>query len=297
MRIFITGGTGFVGSHLIRYLASNNHQVRCLARSTPTFQPYRTNIEYHSGDITDKASLVASLAGCDAIIHLVGIIRAFPQRNITFERLHVEATRNIIEAAEQAGISRYLHMSANGACETADGNYLTSKWHAEQLARHSRLEWTIFRPSLIYGSGGEFTHMLSQQVRLLPIIPIIGNGQYQLSPVYITDVVTGFANALSTPSSIHNTYHCCGPDQCSYDELIDLFATALGRKKPTKLHQPLSLMRRITHYLERFPAYPVTSEQISMLTNGNVCDPRIWSHDLHITPTALEEGIKKTLTG
>ena len=139
--------------------------------------------------------------------------------------------------------------------------------------------------------------MLHQQIRFLPAIPIIGDGQYPLTPVNVNDVVTGFNNALTTPACIGNTYHCCGPDRCSYNDLIDLFGSALGRKSPFKLHHPLPLMRWLTHHLERFPAYPVTSEQITMLVNGNVCDPHNWVTDLNIQPTPLAAGIKKALTG
>lgn len=296
MRIFVTGGTGFVGSHLIRHLVRAGHHVRCLARS-PQTKSSTASIEYHPGDTSDLTSLESGVANCDAVIHLVGIIREFPRRHITFERLHVEATRNVIAATHQAGIGRYLHMSANGVSETADSGYLSTKWRAEQLVRSSELDWTIFRPSLIYGPGGDFTHMLSQQVRLLPAIPIIGDGRYRLSPVCVDDVARGYVNALTTPDSIGHTYHCCGPTSCSYDELIDLFAAILGRKKPLKLHQPLSLIRNITRYLESFACFPVTSDQITMLLQGNVCDPQPWAQDLGLTPTPLEEGIKKALTG
>jgi NADH dehydrogenase len=134
-------------------------------------------------------------------------------------------------------------------------------------------------------------------VRLLPIIPIIGNGEYQLSPVAVTDIASGFTNALTSEISIGKVYECCGNECCSYNELIDLFGAAIGRQRPLKLHQPLGLMRAMTQVLERFATYPVTSDQISMLVRGATCHDQSWRTDLTVPITPLAEGIKKALTG
>ncbi|PLX95035.1 MAG: NAD-dependent dehydratase [Desulfuromonas sp.] len=297
MKIFLTGATGFVGHHIIQALLTRGHSVRCLVRTPATQLSRLDHAETVQGDVTIPETLHNALTGCDAVIHLVGIIRPFPRKGITFERLHVNATRNIVTAAQAAGITRYLHMSALGAHADANEDYMSSKWAAEQIVRTSPLQWTIFRPALIYGSGGEFTHMLHQQVRFLPIIPIIGNGQYQLSPVAVTDIASGFANALTSKISIGKTYECCGNECCSYNELIDLFGAAIGRQRPFKLHQPLGLMRAMTRALEQFATYPVTSDQISMLIRGATCHDQSWRTDLTVPITPLAEGIKKALTG
>ncbi|EAT17366.1 complex I NDUFA9 subunit family protein [Desulfuromonas acetoxidans] len=297
MRIFLTGATGFVGHHVIQALLLNGHTVRCLVRKPTPSLTSLVQVETVQGDITNPAELKQAMSDCDAIIHLVGIIRAFPQRGITFEKLHVEATRNIITAAAEAGIDRYLHMSANGASPDCPEAYGATKWRAEELVRQSRLTWTIFRPSLIFGPDGEFTRMLIQQLRFLPMIPIIGDGHYQLSPVNVDDVALGFANALSSPQAIGKIYHCCGPDTCSYNDLIDLIGHALGRKRVFKLHHPLILMQPITRFMERFAFFPVTSDQISMLIRGNVCNLEPWASELNLTPTPLADIIKKALAG
>jgi NADH dehydrogenase len=194
-------------------------------------------------------------------------------------------------------------MSANGVIGDSSPNknsdysseYLATKGRAEQLVRATNLNWTIFRPSLIYGCGGDFTRMLHNQVRLLPIIPIIGDGEYRLMPVANSDIGQAFANALACQQSIGKTYHCCGPDSCTYNELVNLFAAALGKKPPRKIHQPLAFMRQLTRHLERFAIYPVTSDQINMLIQGNCCSDNTWYTDLNITPTPLAEGIRKVL--
>ena len=297
MRIFVTGATGFVGHHVIQRLLLNGHTVRCLVRKPTPSLARLAQVETVQGDVTTATGLKQAVSGCDAVIHLVGIIRAFPQRGITFEKLHIEATRNIITAAEEAGIDRYLHMSANGASPDCPEAYGATKWRAEELVQQSQLKWTLFRPSLILGPDGEFARMLIQQLRFLPAIPVIGDGHYQLSPVNVDDVALGFVNALSSPQAIGKTYHCCGPDTCSYNELVDLIGQAMGRKHAFKLHHPLSMMLPITRLMERFAFFPVTSDQISMLIRGNVCDPEPWTSELNIVPTTLSDSIKKALAG
>ncbi len=297
MRIFISGASGFVGHHTIQALVSQGHAVRCLVRKPTPALSTIPQVETVQGDVTRSTGLQQAMSGCDAVIHLVGIIRAFPQRGITFEKLHIEATRNILTAAQEAGISRFLHMSANGAGPSCPEAYGATKWQAEELVRQSGQQWTIFRPSLILGHDGAFTRMLVQQIRFLPAVPVIGDGYYPLSPVDVDDVALGFANALSRSESVGKTYHCCGPDLCSYNDLIDLVAQGLARKHAIKLHQPLCLMQPVTRLLERFAFFPVTSDQISMLIRGNVCDPEPWAGELNIAPTPLAETIKKALAG
>ena len=297
MRIFVTGGSGFVGHHLIQTLIDQGHTVRCLIRHVSAVPAASEYIETTIGDVTQPEGLEQAMSGCDAVIHLVGIIRAFPQRGITFNKLHIEATRNIVAATEKSGIRRYLHMSANGASPQAHEKYALTKWHAEELVRQSQLDWTIFRPSLIYGQDGEFTQLLYRQVRYFPIVPIIGDGHYQLTPVAVRDVALGFAKALSCQQASKQIFHCCGPDTCSYNELIDLVAEAMGKRAPAKLHHPLSIMYPLTRLFEGLSFFPVTCDQISMLTQGNVCDCEHWASTLQITPTPLAEGIKKALAG
>lgn len=295
MRILVTGASGFVGSHIVKALVNAGYHVRCLVH-TRALQPSNACVELFSGDILEPHTLPAAMAACDAIIHLVGIIRPLAKKNITFERLHVEATRNILEAAQQTGVNRYLHMSANGAdSHNNKVAYLRTKGLAEELVRSSALNWTIFRPGLILGSGGAFTTMLRQQVQRLPFVPVIGDGIYPLMPVYVEDISRAFLAALTNRKSITQTYHCCGPTRCSYNELIDLFATTSGKVIMHKMHVPLPVMRCLADTLERFSAFPVTSEQITMLTGGNVCPESNWYRDLEITATPLADGIKKAL--
>lgn len=296
MRVFVTGGTGFVGREVVRQLTAAGHTARCLVRSGSEGKlEIREGVEIHLGDVTEPESLTKGLQGCEAVIHLVGIIREYPSRGITFSHLHTEATENVLAAAVAAGVGRYLQMSANGTRENAASPYHRTKWAAEEAVRASPLAWTIFRPSLIYGPGGEFVSMLVQLVRRLPVVPVIGDGRYRMSPVAVEDVAASFVAALERPATVGQTYHCCGPGDYSYDEILDLVAAALDKGRVPKLHHPLFLMKPVIALLEGIPQFPITRTQLTMLLEGNVCDPAPWAAAFDLKPRSFPDGLRRLL--
>lgn len=288
MKVFVTGGTGFVGGAVLRQLTGAGHTVRVLVRpgSERKLEALQ-GVEIHRGDASDPASVQGAMTGCEAVIHLIGIIREFPSKGVTFARLHVEATRNIMAEAQRQGIRRYLHMSANGARAGTSSGYFDSKWQAEELVRASGLAWTIFRPSLIHGAGDQFINMLAKLVRLLPVVPVIGNGQYRLAPVFVGDVAEAFNKALQVEAAVGQSYPCCGPEVYTYDQLLDLIGAALGRKRVYKLHQPVALVRPAVSLFEAFSFFPITGDQLAMLLEGNVCDHNDWTDLLAVAPVPL----------
>ncbi|MFA5515982.1 MAG: complex I NDUFA9 subunit family protein [Desulfuromonadales bacterium] len=298
MRVFLTGGAGFVGGEILRQLIEAGHLVRMLVRpGSESGLAIREGIEIRRGDVTDPATLDGALRGCEAVIHLVGIIRENPARGVTFERLHVEGTGHMLAAAAAQGVRRFLHMSANGTRENAESPYHRTKWRAEEEVRASHLDWTIFRPSLIFGEGSEFVGMLADLVRRLPVVPVIGDGRYRMTPVAVEDVAAGFVAALQTPAAVGQTYHCCGPADYAYDEVLDLVGAAVGRRRVPKLHQPVFLVRPVIALFDQLPRFPITRTQLTMLLAGNVCDPRPWAEalglSLHPFPEALSKILKK----
>jgi uncharacterized protein YbjT (DUF2867 family) len=296
MKVFLTGGTGFVGSEVLRQLLAANHTVRCLVRGGSEGKlPIREGVEVRIGDVVDPQSLKGLLEGCDAVIHLVGIIREAPGRGVTFARLHFEATRNMIEAATAQKVGRFLQMSANGTRAEAESPYHRTKWQAEEAIRSSGLDWTIFRPSLIFGPDDEFVNMLAGLVRKLPLVPVIGDGRYRMTPVAVEDVARSFVAALKNKESVAQIYHCCGPDTLTYDEVLDLVGKALGKDHVLKIHHPAFLVKPFLALFESIPQFPITRAQLTMLLEGNVCDPSPWARAFRIKPQSLEEGIRKYL--
>ena len=289
MKVFITGGTGFVGKAVIEQVIHAGHGVRALVRTQNAELPEQ--VERAVGDTTDPASLQDALFGCDAVIHLVGIIREFPGKGITFSRLHTDSTRNILLAAEEPKVKRFLHMSAYGTRENAVTGYHQTKWAAEQLVRESSLDWTIFRPSLIFGPQDEFVNMLAELIRKLPVTPVMGDGKYRLQPVSVNDIARGFCNALTTTGSRGQTYLCGGPEAFSYDEILDLIGTAMGKKSVCKLHHPLFLMKPVVKAMQSIPQFPMTSDQLQMLLEENICESTDWQKDLNLELVTFQEGI------
>jgi NADH dehydrogenase len=295
-RVFVTGGTGFVGRALIQALRAEGHVVRCLVRrgSEHDLRGFEA-IERVEGDVLARASLDEAMSGCDAVAHLVGIIREHPARGITVERLHVDATLNILAAATTVGVRRLLHMSALGARPDARARYHRTKWRAEEAVRSSGLDWTIFRPSIIYGPDDGFVTTLARVVRRLPVVPVIGSGNTRLQPVPVQTVAEGFARALDQAASVGQTYEVGGPDPHTLNEIIDLLGEILKRRKVRKVHVPFPLVRRLAVVLQGLPFFPVTTDQLLMLEEDNVCDPTPFYRAFGLSPVPLAKGLERML--
>ena len=297
LQVFVTGATGFVGHAVLQRLCAAGHVVRCLVRhgSEGRLRGFGA-IARIEGDVLTRRGLEEGMAGCDAVIHLVGIIREHRTANVTFERVHVEGTRNVLEAAKAAGVQRYLHMSALGTRPGAASRYHLTKWAAEEAVRASGSTWTIFRPSIIYGRGDGFVTLLASMVRRLPVVPVIGSGRQRLQPIAVEQVAAGFAAALARPVTIKQTYEVGGPDAVTMVELIDSIGRALGRRRVHKVHVPLGVMTPLARLLHPLPGFPVTPDQLLMLGEDSVCDPRPFFEAFQLEPVPLATGLERMLS-
>jgi uncharacterized protein YbjT (DUF2867 family) len=294
--VFVTGATGFVGRAVVHALRADGLKVRCLVRrgSERDLRGLEA-IERVEGDVLARQTLDEGIGGCDAVVHLVGIIREHPSRGVTFERIHVDGTLNVLAAAAEANVRRYLHMSALGTSATARSRYHQTKWLAEEAVRASALPWTIFRPSVIYGKGDGFVSMLARMVEKLHVVPVIGEGRQRLQPVPVEHVAEGFRRALARPEAVKQTYEVGGPDAVSMVELIDAIGKALGRLHVRKVHLPIGLIRIMAGALRGFPSFPLTTDQISMLETDNTCDPTPFFRTFGISPISLQTGLARML--
>jgi NADH dehydrogenase len=293
-RIFVTGATGFVGHAVVRALLHHGFLVRCLVRrgSESELRGFES-IDRVPGDVLKPEGLVHAVEGCAAVIHLVGIIREHRARGVTFERLHPLATANMLGVAHEAGVKRYLHMSALGTRSDARARYHQTKWEAEEIVRASALEWTIFRPSLIYGTGDEFVSMLARLVRRAPVVPVLGSGQTRFQPVALEHVAEGFVRALRIPASVGQVYEVAGPQAYRFLDILDLIGAAVGRRRVRKVHVPLGLVRAATHGLGWLPFFPVTTDQLIMLGEDNVTEPMRFYTDFGIAPESFVAGLHR----
>jgi len=295
-RVFVTGGTGFVGRAVIHALRAEGCAVRCLVRRGSERDLRGLGaIERIEGDVMSRQSLDHAMDGCDAVIHLVGIIREHPAIGVTFERVHTQGTINVLEAAAAVGARRYVHMSALGTRSGARSRYHQTKWAAEEAVRASPVPWTIFRPSIIYGRGDGFVSVLARMLHRLPVVPVIGAGRHRLQPVPVAHVAQGFVRALSVDASVKHTYDVGGPEPVTMVDLIDRVAAAMGRRRPIKAHVPLGLVRTVTRALYRFSDYPLTPDQLLMLEEENTCEPGPFYETFGLAPVPLDTGLAAML--
>jgi NADH dehydrogenase len=292
MKIFLAGGTGFVGGHLRWALLKNAHTIRLLVHKRG--DDFEQGVEQVEGDVTRPETFVDAVRGCDATINLVGIIREFPGKGVTFERLHVEATENVVDAARKGGVRRHLQMSALGTRPNATSKYHQTKFRLEEVVRKSGLDHTIFRPSIIFGPKDDFINKLAHYIRTYPAVPVIGDGEYRLQPISADDVARCFVTALEMPETIGKTYELCGPDRLSYNEILDTIGRVIGRSHVAKIHNPLGIMKAVVPLLQGIPFFPITIDQILMLVEENICDGS-WEGTFRFEPERLEAGIAKYL--
>ena len=281
MKIGIIGGTGFVGSYILDALAVYGHSMRVLLRPGSEGKlPALPELEAVPGDVSDEAAVRACLAGCDAVVYLIGILREEPSRGITFDAMQRRGAERAIAVAEELGIKRFLLMSANGI-DAAATPYQTTKLAAEEALKASTLEWTIFRPSVIFGPPRgrmEFCTQLKQELIDSPMpAPLfyegwlpIDAGDFELGPVHVEDVAAAFAKSLETPETVGQTLELCGPDAWSWKQILSGIAAAAGKTK-LMLPAPVMFIGPVASVMGRFEWFPVTRDQLTMLLGGNTC--------------------------
>ncbi|HEY0257643.1 MAG TPA: SDR family NAD(P)-dependent oxidoreductase, partial [Candidatus Methylacidiphilales bacterium] len=201
--ILVTGGTGFVGQEIVRELVAQGYRVRLLARHPERADSLgdRPEIVRVRGDVLKPETLPAAMNGVEAVIHLIGVIAETSQ--VTFEQAHTEVTSHLLAAAKKAGVTRYLQMSALGTRAGARSRYHITKWEAEELVRRSGMDWTIFRPSLIYGYDERdrllnlLRRLLSWPLDLLQLraFPLLNGGRALVQPVSVREVAHCFVRA------------------------------------------------------------------------------------------------------
>ena len=292
--ILVTGATGFVGSHLVKRLRKEGLKVRALTRTPAKAQSLADlGAEVVPGEIDDPASLEAAAQGCDRVIHLVGIIQE--GRGFTFRSVHVEGTRNVLDAAKKAGIGHFVYQSAVGSREGAKSQYHRTKWEAENLVRASGIPYTILRPSLIYGPGDLFTIRISEMIKVSPVLPVIGTGRSKIQPIFIDDVVECLRKIVTSESFLNKIYEIGGPDELTYEEVTKAIARAMGVDRPV-VHMPLFFMRTMAMVAETVLSKPpVTTDQLIMLQEDNVCSLRDIREVFGIEPVKFREGLSRFL--
>lgn len=301
--VFLSGASGFVGSAVLSELLGRGRGVHALAHRGPV-QGGDGRVRRFSGGILDDSALDAAMVGCDAAIHLVGIIAENPSKGVTFDRIHRLGTRKVVEAAKRAGIKRYVHMSAAGVRADAKSLYHQSKFAAEQIVRDSGLDWTIFRPSLIHGPGGGFVEMEIAWARgkALPFVamPYFGAGVLglrgggMLQPIFVRDVARAFVDALENPVAIGRVYELGGALRIDWPGMHRMISKkVVGRPRAT-MAVPAWYARLLTYLVPR-SWLPFDRGQVIMGLEDNTTDVEPFVRDFGWRPRGLDETVAESL--
>jgi uncharacterized protein YbjT (DUF2867 family) len=293
--ILLTGGTGFVGRHVAHALRAESRDVRCLVREPSRAETLATwGCELARGDMTDAASLRRAVAGCDAVVHLVAIVAG---RRSEFESVMTRGTQDLLAAATDAGVRRFVLMSALGVSAETKGltPYFAAKWEMELAVKRSGLEHVIFRPSFVFGRDGGVLPVFVRQVRWSPLTPVIGRGKRRVQPIWVDDVGAYFAKSIELPAAANRTFGLCGPDALTWDELYARIAEVLGKRR-ARVHVPVAVMRPAATLVERFPRAPITRDQLTMLEAGDyVCDLAPTLETFGLGVLSLDEQLRRAV--
>jgi len=268
MTVLVTGGTGFIGPHVIHALRARDVPVRALVRDPAKAARLTAwGVELVRGDVTDPVSLAAACAGADAVVHLVSIITGSPA---DFERVMAQGTRDLVAAARDAGVRRFVLASALGLDERSKDAvpYYRAKWEMERAVKEAGLDYVIFRPSFVFGQDGGALPTFVRLARFAPVTPVVGPGTQRLQPIWVEDLAEYFARAVDAEGVANRTFELGGPDAPTWNEFWDRLKKVLGVRRPS-LHVPFSLMRVQATVTERLPGAPVTRDQLTMLQLGD----------------------------
>ena len=288
MRIAMTGATGYVGGEVLRRLLRRDHEIRALVRRPEHVGSLADlGVELVAGGLENPAALQALVAGTDAVVHLVGIIAESGTQ--TFDAVHARGTHALLAAAGEAAVPLFLHMSALGArADAAATRYHRTKWQAEEAVRGSGRPHVVFRPSIIAGPGNAALGMMVNMIRFSPVVPVIGDGRYEMQPVWIGDVAEAFARALERPD-LRGTFDLGGAERLTYLQMLDHLEDALGVRR-RRVSVPVGVARFAAVAGAALPNLaPITSDQLQMLLEGNTTPDDSLEARFDIRPRAFAE--------
>ncbi|HWH50588.1 MAG TPA: NAD-dependent epimerase/dehydratase family protein, partial [Gemmatimonadaceae bacterium] len=295
MNVLVTGGTGVVGSALVRELHRRGHSVRVLSRSARETLPWwPSDVEAFDGDVSDERSLRGAGDGCQVIIHAVGIVAEDPPER-TFQRVNIDGTRYVVLEAERSGVERVVFVSSLGA-ERGQSAYHKSKLVGEDVVRAFSRDWVIVRPGAVYGPGDEHVSVLLRMVRSLPIVPTIGDGAQRFQPIWHEDLARAVAAAAERPELRCRVLEVAGPDVTSQNDLVERLRTLTGRAAPQAPVPELVAAWGLRALEALGVDAPIGEAQLEMLREGNVIPAdrvNALGDVLGVAPTHLADGLAR----
>ena len=270
--VAVIGATGFVGGNVVRQLAEDGHRVIAVSRKGTRRREWPATVTTRAADVVSGVGLDEALAGADAVVHLVAIARETHGRR--FEDVNVRGTRHTVAAAERAGVRRFIHLSALGVIGDRHLGYLSSKWRGEEAVRASGLDWTVLRPSLLFGPGDGFFSLVQTTLKWWSpgIVAIPGKGDATFQPLAVDDLARGVSKLVADPGRAGEVLELGGPEHITYRGIVDAVMRATGMHR-IKLGMPIPLISALTTVTDRvLPIFPVSHDQIQSLGRPNATE-------------------------
>ncbi len=277
--VLVTGANGFVGSHMVPALVDAGHRVVALVRDPEGEaqvmrrlpEAAQVSVKVRHGDVTRPDTLPAAVAGVDAVLHLVAVARDW-DNGATLRLVNTEGTRNVLRAATDAGVRRFVHLGALAVVDDPALHYGGSKAKGMALVRESGLDWTILAPSLLFGPRDGFFNILADLVRMSPgVVPVTGKGDARFQPLAIEDLARAAVQVLGDDASIGREYPLGGPRYWTYKEIMQEVLRGMGRKRAL-VPMPVALIRLVAATMEtlKVKAFPVATDQLRQLKFDNI---------------------------
>jgi len=291
--ICIVGGSGFVGHAIAHAARKQGCHVSIACRHPEKARDMQVgNVRMVRADVVSGRGLDEALADADCVINLVGLL--FEKGRYTFEAAHVHGTEHILAACDRANVRQYLHMSALGTDSASASAYARTKATAEARVRQSHMEWTIFRPSIIYGAGDAFFNRFKQLTTSMPVLPLI-EGDTRFQPIWVEDVARAFMTSVGNRHVQGKTYELGGPRTYSFRELLEMMLNLLNRKR-LLIPVPGPAARLMALFMQWLPTPPLTPDQLILLQHDNVVKGIAFPEEFG-PPAALEDILPAYLTG
>jgi nucleoside-diphosphate-sugar epimerase len=270
--VLLTGASGFLGERLVRRLAADGYHVVCLGRRPP--QPGSRNVEFIPGDLLDREACRRAMAGCHAVVHLAAATGK--HRRVEHFRVNRDGTGAVVSEARRAGVRRFLFVSTIAAKfgDLSRYPYAQSKREAEQIVSASGLDWTIVRPTMIFGPGSPVLEGL-RRLAGLPVVPVFGNGRAPVQPVFVDDLACALVAILGDPASTPRVIEIGGPDVRTVEELLLDLRGRMGIRGRRVVHLPMGPIQALLGVMEPLllPWLPVTAGQLATFANDGTAAP------------------------
>lgn len=293
MRVLVTGGTGVVGRPAVDALLERGHTVRLFSRHADRDRAlWGEGLEAHPGDIGSEADVREAVQGCDAVLHVAGIVEEVPPE-VTFERINVQGTRRLVEEAARAGVERFVYVSSLGA-DRGTSDYHRSKRAGEEAVMDFPRSWLVCRPGNVYGPGDQVVSLLLKAVRTLPAIPLIGRGDQPFQPIAAADLGQALALAVEREEPSRQVLELAGEERVTVGDVLDLLE-AITDRSPVRVPVPEWVAKAGAEAADTLGLHvPVNSDQVTMLLEGNVIAPgatNALTDVFGIRPTPLADGL------